>query len=414
MLKILHTSDLHLGKNLYGKSRTDEFYQILDQLTEIIKKENIDVLLIAGDIFDSSMPALDAQKLYYDFLAKLAKTKLKHTVLIAGNHDSPNFLKVADPLLSSFNIHIVSSIDIENIDKEIIVLKEDNGIPFLIISAIPYLRERDIRRILIDENEDEIHAEYRKAVIGHIRKVSAKAFLKQEEILNNYHIKIPVIAMAHLFMIGDAISNTDTARDLFVGSLCPIEADAFDPRYDYIALGHLHTGHKIKQNEYIRYSGTPLPMNFGETETKHACLIEFDKDDKKLSLIPFSQTKKLVRIKGDLDIISRRLKELKKENIPFMVEILLEGQEDAITIKNRIDSLTSNSLIEILRIKDNRSFGKALSQDDEIKQLTDLNEDSVFLRLLESAGIEEKDRPEYISTYKEIRRLMIDEEADAK
>ena len=97
-----------------------------------------------------------------------------------------------------------------------------------------------------------------------------------------------------------------------------------------------------------------------------------------------------------------------------MVEILLEGQEDAITIKNRIDSLTSNSLIEILRIKDNRSFGKALSQDDEIKQLTDLNEDSVFLRLLESAGIEEKDRPEYISTYKEIRRLMIDEEADAK
>lgn len=168
MLKILHTSDLHLGKNLYGKSRTDEFCQILDQLTEIIKKENIDVLLIAGDIFDSSMPALDAQKLYYDFLAKLAKTKLKHTVLIAGNHDSPNFLKAADPLLSSFNIHIVSSIDIENIDKEIIVLKEDNGIPFLIISAIPYLRERDIRRILIDENEDEIHAEYRKAVIGHI------------------------------------------------------------------------------------------------------------------------------------------------------------------------------------------------------------------------------------------------------
>ena len=97
-----------------------------------------------------------------------------------------------------------------------------------------------------------------------------------------------------------------------------------------------------------------------------------------------------------------------------MVEILLEGQEDAITIKNRIDSLTSNSLIEILRVKDNRSFGKALSQDDEIKQLTDLNEDSVFLRLLESAGIEEKDRLEYISTYKEIRRLMIDEEADAK
>ena len=129
---------------------------------------------------------------------------------------------------------------------------------------------------------------------------------------------------------------------------------------------------------------------------------------------PFSQTKKLVRIKGDLDIISRQLKELKKENIPFMVEILLEGQEDAITIKNRIDDLTSNSLIEILRIKDNRCFGKALSQDDEIKQLTDLNEDSVFLRLLESAGIEEKDRPEYISTYKEIRRLMIDEEADAK
>ena len=414
MLKILHTSDLHLGKNLYGKPRIDEFSQTLNRLIDVIKKDDIDVLLIAGDVFDSSMPALDAQKLYYDFLAKLAKTKLQHTVIIAGNHDSPNFLKAADPLLSALNIHIVSGINVENIDKEIIILKNDDAIPYLIVSAIPYLRERDIRRILIDENEDEVHAEYRKAVIAHIKKVSDKAFLKQEEILNDYHIKVPVIAMAHLFMIGDAISDRDTARDLFVGSLCPIEADAFDARYDYIALGHLHSGHKIKQKEYIRYSGTLLPLNFGEQDTKHACLIEFNDDNKKLSLIPFPPIKNLIRIKGDLNVISERLKELKKENAAFMVEILLEGQEDAITIKNRIDNLTSATLIEILRIKDNRSLTKALAQDDEIKQLADLNEDSVFLRLLDSAQIDEKDRAEYISTYKEIRRLMDDEEAVAK
>ncbi len=414
MLKILHISDLHLGKNLYGKTRTDEFCQTLNHLIDVIKKDNIDVLLIAGDVFDSSMPALEAQKLYYDFLAKLAKTKLKHTVIIAGNHDSPNFLKAADPLLSALNIHIVSNIDVENIDKEIIVLKDDDSIPYLIISAIPYLRERDIRRILIDENEDEVHAEYRKAVIAHIKKVSDQAFLEQEYILNNYHIKIPVIAMAHLFMVGDAISDADTARDLFVGSLCPIEADSFDSRYDYIALGHLHAGHKIKQNEFIRYSGTLLPLNFGEQETKHACLIEFDGNNKKLSLIPFPPIKNLIRIKGDLEVISKRLKELKKENKAFMIEILLEGHEDALTIKNRIDNLTTDSLIEILRIKDNRSFGMALSQDDEIKQLADLNEDSVFLRLLDCAQIDEADRAEYISTYKEIRRLMDDEEVSTK
>ena len=176
MLKILHISDLHLGKNLYGKTRTDEFCQTLNHLIDVIKKDNIDVLLIAGDVFDSSMPALEAQKLYYDFLAKLAKTKLKHTVIIAGNHDSPNFLKAADPLLSALNIHIVSNIDVENIDKEIIVLKDDDSIPYLIISAIPYLRERDIRRILIDENEDEVHAEYRKAVIAHIKRYPTKPF----------------------------------------------------------------------------------------------------------------------------------------------------------------------------------------------------------------------------------------------
>lgn len=97
-----------------------------------------------------------------------------------------------------------------------------------------------------------------------------------------------------------------------------------------------------------------------------------------------------------------------------MIEILLEGHEDALTIKNRIDNLTTDTLIEILRIKDNRSFGMALSQDDEIKQLADLNEDSVFLRLLDCAEIEEKDRVEYISTYKEIRRLMDDEEVSTK
>jgi exonuclease SbcD len=109
-MKILHTSDWHIGRSLYGRKRYDEFSAFLDWLAEFIQTENIDALLVAGDIFDTSMPSNRAQELYYRFLCKVSASCCRHIVVIAGNHDSPSFLNAPKELLRALNVHVVGSI----------------------------------------------------------------------------------------------------------------------------------------------------------------------------------------------------------------------------------------------------------------------------------------------------------------
>jgi len=120
-MKILHTSDWHLGRSLYGKKRYDEFSAFLDWLAETIEEQGIDALLIAGDVFDTSTPSNRAQALYYRFLCRVATSCCRHVVVIAGNHDSPSFLNAPRELLRALDVHVVGATT-ENLEDEVIVL----------------------------------------------------------------------------------------------------------------------------------------------------------------------------------------------------------------------------------------------------------------------------------------------------
>ncbi len=228
-MKFLHTSDWHLGRSLYGRRRYAEFEAFLNWLAQTIEDEAIDALLVAGDVFDTSTPSNQAQELYYRFLCRVASSCCRHVVIIAGNHDSPSFINAPKELLRALNVHVVGAMT-ETLEDEVIILRKDPRAPQIdadnveaLVCAVPYLRDKDI----------------------------------------------PIIAMGHLFSAGGKTVDGDGVRELYVGSLAHISADVFPASIDYLALGHLHVPQAIGATEHMRYSGSLLPMGYGEAKQEN-------------------------------------------------------------------------------------------------------------------------------------------------
>ena len=150
--KILHTSDWHIGRRLKNKERYEEFRKFFAWLEDVIKSENIDALLAAGDIFDSTTPSTKAQDIYYSFLGRIAEANCRHVIIISGNHDSPALLDAPKDLLKLFKIHVIGQAR-ENPADEVLILNEADGKPELIVCAVPYLRDGDVRTMTADDPE---------------------------------------------------------------------------------------------------------------------------------------------------------------------------------------------------------------------------------------------------------------------
>ncbi|TXD98588.1 exonuclease subunit SbcD [Psychrobacter frigidicola] len=282
-LNILHTSDWHLGRRLYGRMRYEEFEAFLSWLQETISAQQVDILIVAGDIFDTMTPSNRAQNLYYDFLGKVSKTCCQHIVVVAGNHDSPTFLDAPNQVLKFLNVHVIG-MACEDLNDEVLVLNDRHDIPYCIVTAVPYLRDRDVRNSSAGESMDSKDANVINGIRAHYDGVAAIAKAKQVELTETVDHYIPIIATGHLFAAGSNISDNnqgvrtsdDGVRDLYVGNLGKISADMFDECFDYVALGHLHVPQRVGGREHIRYCGSPIPMGFGEArQQKLVLLVQF-------------------------------------------------------------------------------------------------------------------------------------------
>ena len=163
-MKILHTSDWHLGRSLYGKKRYEEASSFLNWLVSVIEEEGIDILLVAGDVFDNSTPSNRAQQLYYRFLSRVSGSCCGHIVVIAGNHDSPSFLTAPKELLCAMNVHVTGSADCSS---EVLVLNDDRDHPMAVVCAVPYLRDRDMA--LVYEHEEVVLKVIYERIRSHAR-----------------------------------------------------------------------------------------------------------------------------------------------------------------------------------------------------------------------------------------------------
>ena len=283
MLTLLHTSDWHLGRRLYGKPRYDEFKQFLDWQLQTLREQKVDVLLIAGDIFDTTAPSNQAQNLYYDFLSQVCHTDCRHVIIVAGNHDSASFLEAPKQLLKAFNIHIIGSMTDTPTD-EVITLLDKAGQPELIVMAVPYLRDRDVRTVGHGERLDDKERKLAQGIKAHYAQIADIAMAQQAQLKAKYKRTIPIVATGHLFTVGGQTMEGDGVRDLYVGSLGSIGAEIFHPQIDYVALGHLHIPQVVGGQPHIRYAGSPIAMGFGESrQQKQVHLLRFDANPDLLS-----------------------------------------------------------------------------------------------------------------------------------
>jgi len=409
-MRVLHTSDWHIGRTLYGRKRYEEFESFLTWLAETIQKNEIDALLVAGDVFDTSAPSNRAQELYYRFLCRVAASSCRHVVVVAGNHDSPSFLNAPKELLKALDVHVVGS-STESPEDEVLVLRNEQDEPELIVCAVPYLRDRDIR---VAEAGESVEDKERKLIDGirtHYAAVAALAEQKREEL----GAEIPIVAMGHLFTAGGQTVDGDGVRELYVGSLAHVTAGIFPASFDYLALGHLHVPQTVNGSETIRYSGSPLPMGFGEAkQQKSVCQVEFHSASASVQLVDVPVFQKLERVKGDWDAISSRLLELSATDFQGWLEVIYDGNEVIGDLRERLEAAISGTQMEILRIKNNRIIDRVLGQIHEEETLDDLNVNDVFHRCLAVHEVPEDQRPELLRAYKETVSALYEDDLQAE
>lgn len=261
-MRILHTADWHIGQRLHEHPRLKEHEQFLDWLLETIHQRQVDLLLVSGDIFDTSLPAADATNLYYRFLYRLFNETDAYAIITAGNHDSARHLEAPREFLKMGRIHVVG------LATEVAecVLPFPPDTPRVTVAAVPYLSETELPHVSY-ETEIEKSERYRERL---------KSFYT--DCVSAMPAELPKILMGHLFV--QEGRETDSERNIQIGGATAIRASDFPDGVNYVALGHLHRPQTISGTDYlIRYSGSPIPLRFNEVGyRKKVYLLELSGD----------------------------------------------------------------------------------------------------------------------------------------
>jgi exonuclease SbcD len=409
-MKILHTSDWHLGRSLFEKKRVDEFTRFLDWLILFIREEQVDALLVAGDVFDTTTPNNQVQEMYYRFLSELSHTGCRHVVITGGNHDSPSFLNAPREILRALNVHVVGEIS-DDPEDEVILLSRPSGEPEAVVCAIPYLRDRDVRTAEAGESQDDKRRKLIEGISGHYAEVARIAL---EKIKTSG--SVPIIGMGHLFTSGGRTLEGDGVRELYVGSLAHIDGDLFPGCFDYLALGHLHLAQEVGSSECKRYSGSPIPMGFAEAgQNKKVIVVDFHGRTPVITEHTIPCFRELVRISGGKEDILSRITDLVTRGSRAWLEIECTELIPAEELAQLLEVTLADSGLEICRIKNRILTERALRQSDTEETLDDLSETDVFSRLLDEQEIDDPgQREELMVTFRETLRLIQENDSNAE
>ncbi len=289
-MRLLHTSDWHLGQTLYNYDRAYEHQHVLDWLLDTLEAEQADALLIAGDIFDNANPSVAAQRQFYRFLTT-AKRRVPQLdiVIIAGNHDSPGRLEAPAPLFEAFDAIVVGYVTRDakgaiELDRLIVPLKNRDGEIAAWCLAIPFLRPGDVPRVETDGDP------YLEGIALLYRQALDRALSRRDN-------GQAIVALGHCHMNGGQTSE-DSERRIVIGGVEALPVEIFDPAIAYAALGHLHRAQKVDGQDRVRYSGSLLPMSFAEIHYPHQVIrIDLDGDAlAKTTPIPIPRPVELLQI----------------------------------------------------------------------------------------------------------------------
>lgn len=404
-MKMLHTSDWHLGQNFMNNDREAEHQLALDWMIELITKEKIDAFILAGDVFDIGNPPSYARRLYYDFLRKLIKTSCRHIIITGGNHDSPSMLNAPAELLKAFNIHVIGAAT-GDLKDEIIELRSEDGKLEMVVAAVPFLRERDLHYSIAGESGVEQARHLRKAIVEHYQALGHLVEPYKKE-------NVPLLATGHLYAAGATASGKQD--NIYIGNIENIGATEFPPVFDYIALGHIHRPQQIGKQIPIRYSGSILPLSFSEIkDQKSVVMITFAENKlQQTEVVNIPLFRALKSIKGDLKKIREQLRKLDEETtgiLPSWVEVIVESDEITPRLDMDIREFAKELNLEILRVKIQRTQSSLEFGLEETVELDDLDELDVFKKKCEGFGIPESEMQDYVDAFLELRDWMNERE----
>ena len=412
-MKLIHTSDWHLGRGLYEKKRYQEYEKFLAWLASRIEEIAPELLIIAGDVFDTGTPSNRARELYYRFLCRMASSPCRHVVVVGGNHDSPSFLNAPRDLLRVLDVHVVGALP-DTPEEELLILRDASGEPEALCCAVPYLRDRDVR---LGEEGEDFAAREEKLLAGireHYAQICAKARSVREQLEEKGGRKIPLIVTGHLFAAGGVVHEGDGVRELYVGTLPRIGEECFPHDVDYVALGHLHAPQKVGGNPLRRYSGAPLPMSFGEPPQKYVLEVDFGGETPAVREIPVPSFQKLARLSGTLEEIQRGLDELARQGEPCWIEVECRESSGGSALRDFLERSIEGTSLEILRIRNPLALSQRLSGLPEESRLAELDPREIFARCLEAHNIPEEERSQKMDFFSAALRDMQEEDSRAE
>ncbi len=396
MLKILHTSDLHIGKRLYQAELYEEQQLFFDWLTDFIRDHQIDALLVSGDVFDVANPSSESRRVYYDLLRRLMMLNCK-VVITGGNHDSPNVLEAPGELLKHLDIHVTGGLS-DDLSHLLVPLQSNNGNTKLVVACLPYLRDADLRKYNQNETyEDRVEA---------IRKGITSVFTEAAELCRERYPDVPAIAMGHLFLQGSDTSESE--RDIQIGNLAGLDVKHLPSYFNYYALGHLHKPQQPAPG--FVYSGAPVQLSFSEAQNQNRLvMITVENDTLDYESLEVPRFRNLVRMEDTVEGIRNRLLNYipRGKTLKDFIELVAKEENHdpskVIALESMIDEFANEgaAILKYRIIFKNKPTGMADLYDEHLN-IAGMKPLDVFTNRLEKENLDEKSTGLLMNAFAEI------------
>lgn len=381
-IKVLHTADWHLGHKFFHRSRDQEQRTALEWLLGQIITQEIDLLIIAGDVFDTDNPPNVARELYFDFLKKLVGTCCQAVVIVAGNHDSVNMLEASRSILKLLHVYVIGSIPKDRNEQILPIRHRDTGELLAVVAAVPYLRDRDIRQSVAGEGHERSIMRLKAGIRQHYQEVA-------EAVQPYLDTDVPIIATGHLYAAGG--ERLDRPDIIHIGYSDVIDANSFSTCFDYVALGHLHRMQQVGQERPIWYSGTMIPLDFSElNHAQFVRIIEFEgKKIEQQTALKVPLTRKLRSFTGTPEELQTTLEQLSPAaTLPTWLRLIVVTDKHQPYLRTTLEQLLEDKAAEIvqLRFVSTGNHADIWEPVEQVQSLHDLSELDVFRLAVQQQG----------------------------
>lgn len=403
-MRILHTSDWHLGQHFMGKTRLAEHQAFIDWLLQQVAQQQVDCVIIAGDIFDTGAPPSYARELYNAFIVALHDSGAQ-LIVLGGNHDSVATLAESQSLLARLSTRVIPSVT-DPLAQQLLVLPQRDGTPGALLCAIPFIRPRDVMLSQAGQSAADKQQTLQQAIQQHYARLYALAVAKRSELGR----RLPIIATGHLTTVG--ASASESVREIYVGSLDAFPSNAF-PAADYIALGHIHRPQLVGGMEHIRYCGSPIPLSFDEVaQQKQVLLVELDGSGlQAVTPLPVPRFQPMASLRGSLIELQAALvdvAQLGTPQQPVWLELLVSADDYLNDLQTRIQAMVEGLPLEVLRIRRERSQSGAMLQGKHNQTLDELSPQEVFAQRLQDetldSGLQQQLQQRYTQIVAELQQ----------